>query len=602
MIARIVPTLFLLLLFFLSACATKTPVLETPVGAGPTPTPTSRTASGTATPTIQPNETPRPTATPTLPTRPTSTPRPPATPTPRPTPTPVAATSPGTRLAFDDARLAELDSYALATPKTAEASIKGLAAYLTVPARDDFEKTRLIYRWLARNVSYDAPAFFSKNLGDQSAEATLRKRTAVCGGYSALFQALGRAAGLEITTVEGWAKGFGYDVAELDGDPNHAWNAVRIAGGWYLVDSTWGAGSLTKEGKFEPEFKPYFWLTPPDQFVVNHLPVEARFQLLPAPLTRTQYAVAPLLQPPFFQYGLGLPSETIATTKVASQATLLVSAPPDVFLTATIEQDGLALDDMWVSARRQGAQYQIDAVFPAPGAYDLVIFAKRGDHTTMYDGAVTLGYVVSQGQSQFAGFPKLLDPFDDYGLRLPPGTGAIARVAARATLLVGAPPDVLLMAAVEQDSDDRWAFVQRKGDSYEVEVAFPGPGKYTLIIYAKRQTEAGDYKGAVKLVYEVSQGQPQFAGFPKVFRKFTESGSYLYTPRESGLPANSSVTFKLDVPGAQQVAVIVGERWTKLPRQGAAFEGPVTMTPGTVQVCALFDGAGTSYECLLEYR
>ncbi|MBI4297969.1 MAG: hypothetical protein HY676_05500 [Chloroflexi bacterium] len=453
--------LYAILTLVLAACAQLTPV-------------------PTSTPTAMPTSTPTPSPTPTL------------TPTQTPTPTPQLARTPQA-IPFDPTRLAEIDAHALSAPSIAESSVKSLAAYLVSPTLNDFEKSRTIFRWITENISYDAIAFFTKNLGDQSAETTLRKRTAVCGGYSALFQALGRAAGLEVVTVEGWAKGYGYDLSELNGETNHAWNAVRIDGRWYLVDSTWGAGALTEAGNFKPEFKPYYWLTPPAQFIVNHLPEDSQWQLLPTLISKAEYAAMPSVWPEFFEYGLELPPDTEAIARVVSQATLLVGAPPDVLLTAAVEQNGSRLDDMW-------------------------------------------------------------------------------------------------------------AFAQRNGDRYEVEAVFPGPGKYDLIIFAKRKDESGSYKGAATLTFEVGQGQSQFAGFPTVFTKFIDSDSYLFTPKQNGLPIGSTQTFKLRVPIVEKVAVIIGKEWTYLSKQDDAFEGAVTITQGTVQVCALFDPSGNYYQCLIEYK
>ena len=393
---------------------------------------------------------------------------------------------------FDPARLAELDNYAVNTPKSVEGTISGLATYLAKPARDDFEKSRLLYRWVAQNIAYDAAAFFSKNLGDQSAEATLRRRTAVCGGYSALFQALGRAAGLEVETVEGWAKGYGYDGKTLASATAHAWTGVRVGGAWHLIDSTWGAGSLNESRQFVRAFEPYYWLTPPEQLIISHFPEDSRWQLLATPVSEAGFVALPELKAGYFSFGLQLPQGTVATTQTVSRATLLIGAPSDVFLSAAVEQNGQRLPATWTFVQRNGAQYEVEAVFPGAGRYTLVIFAKRGTDTATYEGVATLGY-------------------------------------------------------------------------------------------------------------DVSQGQATFAGFPKTYLGFGDGNAYLYTPKESGLAIGSSQVFKLRVPKAQDVQIIAGNAWTELPKQGDIFEGPSTITAKPVKVCAAFDSSG-NYACLLEWQ
>ena len=497
-----------------------------------------------------------------------------------------------------------MDAYAVNAPVSVTGSVKDLAAYLAIPARNDFEKARVIYRWIDQNITYDAKAFFSKQLGDQSAVAALRTRMAVCGGYSNLFEALGKAAGLEVVTIDGWAKGFGYDLKNLDGEPDHAWNAIKVDGAWYLIDSTWGAGHLTETNEFVRSFTPYFWLTPPAQFINDHLPSDSRWQLLATPVSKKEYADMPMLSPGYFDYGLQLPSGTVAVTKVTSQTALLIDTPQDVLLTARVERDGNRLDSMWATAKRNGAKYEVKAVFPGPGRYDLVIFAKRTIEAGSYSGVVTLSYDVSQGQPDFAGFPLIFDKYYEYGLLLPSGVGAVNRVTSQSTLLVGVPADVMLSAAVEQNGqrlDDMWTFVQRNGAQYEVTATFPSIGKFDLVIFAKKSSDLGNYTSVAILGYDVGQGQPTFAGFPKTYLGFAESGAFLYSPKQGGFAIGSSQTFKITVPKALDVQVVIGTAWKKLAKQADTIEGAVTITGTPVKICAAFDSSN-NYSCLLEYR
>ena len=50
--------------------------------------------------------------------------------------------------------------------------------------------------------------------------------------------------------VGGYAKGYGFDEREeAPSETDHAWNAVEMDGHRYLMESTWGAGHLTKTKK-----------------------------------------------------------------------------------------------------------------------------------------------------------------------------------------------------------------------------------------------------------------------------------------------------------------------------------------------------------------
>ena len=112
--------------------------------------------------------------------------------------------------ADDEARYADIDRHALSAPVSVTKSIKDLSVYLTRPFITDEEKARAIFRWITDNITYDVEGFFSGRKTEAESGDVLKSRSSVCSGYSSLFEELGKVAGLQITTIDGYAKGFGY--------------------------------------------------------------------------------------------------------------------------------------------------------------------------------------------------------------------------------------------------------------------------------------------------------------------------------------------------------------------------------------------------------
>ena len=52
---------------------------------------------------------------------------------------------------------------------------------------------------------------------------------------------------LEIETVTGYSKGYGYSPSKRFKDVDHAWNLIKIDGAWRMFDATWGEGSMKVE-------------------------------------------------------------------------------------------------------------------------------------------------------------------------------------------------------------------------------------------------------------------------------------------------------------------------------------------------------------------
>lgn len=204
-----------------------------------------------------------------------------------------------------------IDKHARYDDITTNPTIEELADYLTAPARNETEKVRAIYVWLASHISYSDTTVTNNWLGTventvkQRAENVLKNRTAVCEGYANLFVALCKAAGIRAVVVEGQVK----DVDGTVSDVGHAWNAVEIDGQWQLSDPTWGAGfTSAMTHRFVPVYQESFFLMPPEQALTDHLPDDPIWQLLEHPITEEQFRNAIFTLPditgsqPLFSY------------------------------------------------------------------------------------------------------------------------------------------------------------------------------------------------------------------------------------------------------------------------------------------------------------
>ncbi|MFZ4526616.1 MAG: transglutaminase domain-containing protein [Chlorobium sp.] len=178
-------------------------------------------------------------------------------------------------------------------------SLSVVAKKLTAELPSDLARLYAIYRWITTYIEYDVDAYFSGDLRNAvGAVNTFRRGKAVCDGYSALLQEMGAVAGLRIEKVDGYAKGYGYAVGVMTGGSNHSWNAVNLDGRWYLLDSTWDAGSIDDSGHFSRKSGKWnYFLVDPAFFINSHFPENPAWQLLPKHVTHNTFlAMAPLVQ------------------------------------------------------------------------------------------------------------------------------------------------------------------------------------------------------------------------------------------------------------------------------------------------------------------
>ncbi|MEO0311246.1 MAG: hypothetical protein RIQ89_903 [Bacteroidota bacterium] len=172
------------------------------------------------------------------------------------------------------------DSLAAAIPVNMTYHADSLVNYITNRIRDDELVTRTIFKWIANNIGYRTPKHkIDRNLltlAEDSAKI-LQTRRGVCEDYSKLFKHLCNKAGIQMEVVTGMVNIFGEIPKE-----GHAWNAGFVNGQWKLYDVTWAAGYVAGN-KFTFSYNEFYFDTPPDSFVLNHLPSDYMWQLLPYP-------------------------------------------------------------------------------------------------------------------------------------------------------------------------------------------------------------------------------------------------------------------------------------------------------------------------------
>ncbi|XP_065291935.1 uncharacterized protein [Dermacentor albipictus] len=205
----------------------------------------------------------------------------------------------------------EVDRIALQVPNTAKSTLQTLVYHLISYCRNDLQKIRMFFRWIAENITYDWRHMETK----QTPEEVFVSRQGVCKDYCLLFSDMCRLAGIREKTLQGFAKGFDYRPGHQfhpGQDVTHAWNAVFILGAWRLIDNTWGTGYTDHTGKFIRKINEHFFMTDPEVLIWTHFPYDemeknySRWQLLEKHLTLDEFNSLPKVTPHFFHLNMRL--------------------------------------------------------------------------------------------------------------------------------------------------------------------------------------------------------------------------------------------------------------------------------------------------------
>ena len=186
-----------------------------------------------------------------------------------------------------------IDRHALKAPKNIHDNLPALTNYLIKPAKNDLEKVRAIHTWIIHHISYDKEAYNNgKRRINQHIADILARKQAVCFGYAQLFQAMCKYAALKAEIISGYSKGTLTAQPDLN-EADHAWNAIWVNDQWFLLDATWDSSLLDQNSLFVEGKSETYFLSPPQTFVLTHLPNLPMWQLLDCPISPQSFSQPP---------------------------------------------------------------------------------------------------------------------------------------------------------------------------------------------------------------------------------------------------------------------------------------------------------------------
>lgn len=189
---------------------------------------------------------------------------------------------------FSAAQFNQIDEAVKNIPRSKEKSIENITKYIQENSSSDLEKARGAYYWIANNIKYDVKKYLKDEPSNFQPEKVLKKRKAVCAGYSSLYMEMCRQMNIPCEIISGYSKDYGDKKNQQFNEADHAWNAIKIDSTWLLLDVTWASGHI-KQGffvkRFKREFEDKYFNPVPSEFIFDHLPEIPMWQLLNYPIT-----------------------------------------------------------------------------------------------------------------------------------------------------------------------------------------------------------------------------------------------------------------------------------------------------------------------------
>ena len=508
-------------------------------------------------------------------------------------------------LLLQQIRHPKIDKIIKDAPKRSKTTLQKLKEYLKKNSTNLslVEKAWLDFKWVAQNIEYDFAGVNDYNY-DITPEATFNRGMSICSGYAGLYKDIGDYLGLTIERIGGFSKGFNFKLGEnIEDSEKHEWNAVQIDGDWYFIESTWGAGFSSDQKNFTKKFTPYYFFTPPQEFVRGHLPFEPKWQLLPKTKKVSQQTFmefAPL-KSDFFTLGFNKidPDYTFNDVKEKGKITLYFEKDKSSKKLAVMGKLYSLKDDQEIPNSileiPKNDCFEVNYFINKKGEYKLKIFGNDGS-VKEYNELCTLKLTTVKDSSKPLAFPATTSLYHNSDIEIIQPDNGILYEGDKITFEFKTTTFDQLFIGISTEKGASFTEMNKKKNVFKEE---------DILVYGKkiliscRGEKENSYNSIMEYNVLTNPKNKVKITFPQVF---AGPKNRLIEPICDTLKKGKKVFFKVRSNLINEMSVHDGEQFNKLNKDDDVFSGEVKVTgKGEVKIVYKKDDNG-SYGVLYSYK
>ncbi len=412
-----------------------------------------------------------------------------------------------------------------------------------------------------------------------------------------------RLCGVDCENVSGFCKGYDYHPGDefASTKANHQWNCVKVDGTWMLVDCCWGAGFIEEtSGDFIPSPRDLYCFVDPDVFILDHFPLDSRWQLLHSPIDIQIFEASAHVKYGYFLHKVQLCNHKHAVIRCEGKCSVQLSFPPSLDISCKLLDENSISHDGHVHYNLHEQHATVKCQLQSEGTFTLVIYGKNRQ-----EPASSFKSIVSYRIDNLSGIESLENL--DHGALEFVHWGP-TRASYDVQLKQNLPVQTSLCSS-DRKEPLRLNFtaenthIQLKGDLYQLKgssptkldnqtftqrfpqgkrqllVAIPNPGEYLLRVYARSNSnERFHLAGNYRIHGNATKNNVRM--FPQMTVQWLGSNCELLPPWNGELKRNQTADLSLNVENAVNVILLLPGRKPVGLQRGRAQEWHKTFFVG----------------------
>lgn len=504
----------------------------------------------------------------------------------------------------------KVDQIIESAPLRHETTLEKLIKYFQKKSKklSEIEKAWLIYKWITINIEYDFAGVNDKYY-DVSEEATFKRGKSICAGYANLFKKICDNLDLIVEIIGGYSKGFNYEITDkCEESESHAWNAIKIEGDWYFIETTWGAGYSEDHKNFIKRFTSYYFFTPPIQFVRGHFPNDSKWQLLPKKeiVDQKKFMEFVDLKSDFYELGFEKIEPDYSFNQVSKKGNFKIffdenevdgsKIKVSVNLNYIIDKNNLQKLENSTLVIRNKNFFEINYLINKKGKYKLGIFGANLGKEKL-DELCSVILISKKDSSSPLNYPKTYGIYGESDLQIiEPINGTLIN-GDKINLEFKSSTFNNLYIGIFNNGNNNFIEMEKHGNTFkEEEILIYGQ---KVVISTKNQGEK-NYKSIIEYIVQINpDNKIEIIKYPKVF---AGPKNRLIEPLCENLKRGKYFIFRIKSDFIQEMAVIIGETFHKLEKNDNIFYGKIKIEGEGNIVQIGYSEGNNSFGILYQYN